>query len=58
MFRSVVLIALLLALTISLGTALVTREGVGTSEYIVGAALLGAFVLSMFRVARAAIRRA
>jgi hypothetical protein len=58
MFRSVVLIALLLALTTSLGTALVTRESVGTSEYIVGAALLGALVLSMFRVARAALRRA
>jgi hypothetical protein len=36
----------------------VTRDGVGAGEYVVGAALLAALVLTLFRVSRNAFRRA
>ena len=58
MLRHLVLAALILAVTVWLANALVTRDHVGGGEYIVGAALLGALVLSLFRVTRRAIRRA
>jgi hypothetical protein len=58
MIRSLLVAGLLLAVTVWLANALVTRDGVGAGEYVVGAALLAALVLTLFGVSRKAILRA
>jgi hypothetical protein len=58
MIRTLLFATLLLALTVYLANALVTRDGVGAGEYVVGAALLAAMVPTLFRVSRKAFRRA
>jgi hypothetical protein len=56
--RSLLLAALLLAATVTLASALVTRDGVGAVEYLVGAAVLALLLTAVFRLSRRAIRRA
>jgi hypothetical protein len=56
--RSLLLGALLIAVIVTLATALVTRDGVGAGEYVVGAALLAALLVALFRVSRGAVGRA
>jgi hypothetical protein len=56
--RSLLLAALLAAVTGTLATALVTRDGVGAVEYLVGAVLLAVFLVALVRASRRAIRRA
>jgi hypothetical protein len=58
MLRSLLFVAVLIAVTATLAGALVTRDQVGASEYVVGAALLAALLVALFRVSRSAIRRA
>ena len=58
MMRSLLLAALLIAVTLTLATALVTRDGVGAVEYVVGAALLALSLVALFRVSRGVARRA
>ena len=58
MLRSLLLAALLIAVTATVAYALVTRDGVGVGEYLVGAALLAVLFVALFRVSRGAIRRA
>jgi hypothetical protein len=56
--RSLLLGALLIAVIVTLAAALATWDGVGAGEYVVGAALLAALLVALFRVSRGAIRRA
>jgi hypothetical protein len=56
--RSLLLAALLAAVSGTLATALVTRDGVGAVEYVVGAVLLAGLLVALVRVSRRAIRRA
>jgi uncharacterized membrane protein len=58
MMRSVLLAALLIAVAVTLATALVTRDGVGAVEYVLGAALLALLLVALFRVWRGVVRRA
>lgn len=58
MMRSLLLAALLIAVAVTLATALVTRDGVGAVEYLVGAALLALLLVALFRVSRGVVRRA
>jgi hypothetical protein len=58
MVRSVLLVALIVAVMVTLATALVTRDGVGPTEYVVGAALLVVLLVALFRVSLGAIRHA
>jgi hypothetical protein len=58
MMRSLLLAALLIAVAVTLATALVTRDGVGSVEYVVGAALLALLLVALFRVSRGVVRRA
>ena len=58
MMRSLLLAALLIAVAVTLATALVTRDGVGAVEYVVGAALLALLLVALFRVSRGVVRRA
>jgi hypothetical protein len=58
MMRSLLLAALLIAVAVTLVTALVTRDGVGPVEYVVGAALLALLLVALFRVSRGVVRRA
>jgi hypothetical protein len=57
-WRPFVLACILLAISLSLGQALVTRDGVGVFEYLVGAALLAALLLNALRLSRRAFERA
>ena len=56
-WRPLLVAAILLALAFSLGQALVTRDGVGAIEYLVGAALLAALLLNAVRFSRRALSR-
>ena len=56
--RSLLFAALLASAALSLGRALVTRDGVGPAEYAVGIALLLLLCLSTVRAARRGLRRA
>ena len=58
MVRSVLLVALIVAVMVTLVTALVTRDGVGPTEYVVGSALLVVLPVALFRVTLGAIRHA
>lgn len=58
MMRSLLLAALLIAVAVTLATALVTRDGVEAVEYLVGAALLALLLVALFRVSRGVVRRA
>jgi hypothetical protein len=56
--RLLALLGILLALAAWLATALLTRDGVGSVEYVVGAALLAALLVAALRVTRTVLRHA
>jgi hypothetical protein len=55
--RPLIFAFLLFAAGVSLTRALITRNGVGVIEYIVGAAILSLLLVAVFRLSRRAIRR-
>ena len=56
--RTIVLVGLLLAGAFSLATALVTHNGVGVIEYIVGFAAVAALLALAIQTSRRALTRA
>jgi len=56
--RPLIFAFLVLAAAATLARALITRDGVGVIEYIVGAAILAVLLVAVFRLSRRAIRRA
>jgi hypothetical protein len=57
-FRTIMLVGLLLAAAFSLATALVTHDGVGVIEYIVGFAAVAALLAVALQKSRRALTRA
>jgi hypothetical protein len=55
--RPLILAFLLFAAGVTLTRALITHNGVGVIEYIVGAAILGLLLVAVFRLSRRAIMR-
>jgi uncharacterized membrane protein len=49
--RAIVLAGLLVAAAVALGRELITRDGVGAIEYVVGTALVAGLVFLALRVA-------
>ena len=58
MVRTFLAGGLLIAAIVALADALVTRDGVGPVEYVVGAALLTLLLVMLFRVSRRVVQRA
>jgi hypothetical protein len=56
--RSVLLAALLAAVGYTITRALVTGDGVGVLEYVVGAMSLAVLIFGLFELSRRVIRRA
>jgi hypothetical protein len=54
--RLLIPVGLLLATSATLANALITKEGVGVVEYLVGFAVLVVLLLSAFGVSRRALR--
>jgi hypothetical protein len=55
--RPLILAFLLFVAGVSLTRALLTHNGVGVIEYIVGAAILGLLLVAVFRLSRRAVGR-
>jgi hypothetical protein len=57
-FRTLFLAGLLVVAAASLGRALLTRDGVGPIEYVVGTVVVVALLVGALRLSRRAIGRA
>jgi hypothetical protein len=57
-FRSLLLAALLVAVGVTLISALVAADDVGVMEYVGSAAIIAVLAFALFRLSRGAIRRA